>query len=233
MQKEMRKAYTENLEQIRVAFLTELQETRSALAKSLDLTQVEAFDFKKFNKETQQFENDMEQKIFKIISLQAPISKDLRFLLSTLKSTNDIRRIGKTIQRISKVSKKYFIKNKEVVNVDPALSSSFQNMGQSLLSMFDQVLEIFHSPDEKLTHEKAIKFQTEFSREDDNVDSLFKETLNQLIKGIQTEIDSTKQAKLMTDSLLMVRHMERIGDHLCNIAERILYVETGNHFHIS
>ena len=233
MQKELRKNYTESLDKIRIEFLNELQETRSALEKSLDLKQVETFDFKKFNKRVQQFESDMEQNIFKIISLQAPISKDLRFLLSTLKSSNDLRRIGKTIQRISKVSKKYIIKNKDVVNVDPNLFASFQNMGESLKKMFDQVLEIYHSPNGKLTQEKAIKFQAEFSQEDDNVDSLFKESLNQLVDELQTEIDSSKQAKLITEALLMIRHMERVGDHLCNIAERILYVDTGEHYHIS
>ena len=233
MLKEQRKAYTENLNQLKIEFLTQLKDSRTALSKALDIEQVESYDFKKFNKNVQQFEVDMEQKIFKIISLQAPISKDLRFLLSTLKSTADLRRIGKTIQRISKVSKKYFVKSKTEVTVDPALFNSFQIMGSSLLSMFDQVLEIYTSTSEKITHEKAVQFQKDFSREDDNVDSLFKETVDQVVTDIQTEIESTKKAKLMTDALLMIRHMERVGDHLCNIAERILYVETGNHFHIS
>ena len=179
----------------------------------------------------QAFEIDMEHEIFRIISLQAPISKDLRFLLSTLKSTADLRRIGKTIQRISKVSNKYFISDK--VEVDPAIIQSFNDMSQSLLTMLDQILEIYGSTEAKITHDKAVEFQARFSQEDDNVDSLFKETLNHLVKTIRAEIDSKKQAKLTTDTLLMVRHMERIGDHLCNIAERILYVETGNHFHIN
>jgi phosphate transport system protein len=233
MQKAMRKEYTENLERIRSEFLQKLQEIRVTLEKSLNVKVVESFDFKNFNKEIQQFESEMEQKIFKIISLQAPISKDLRLLLSTLKSTNDLRRIGKTIQRISKVSKKYFVEGKTDFTIDPTLISSFDLMGKSLLNMFDKVIGIFLAKSERITHEKAMQFQKEFSREDDNVDSLFKETLNQLIADIQNEIDSKKQAKLMTESLLMIRHMERIGDHLCNIAERILYIETGVHFHIS
>jgi phosphate transport system protein len=106
-------------------------------------------------------------------------------------------------------------------------------MGKHLLIMFDQIIEIYSKYSDKLTKEQAEAFQNQFSEEDDFIDSLFKETLNQLVKKIQKEIDSKKQAKLMTETLLMVRHMERIGDHLCNIAEKILYIETGNHFHIS
>ena len=231
MQKSLRKEYSEQLHHVQEVYINKLKETRDVLSKAIDTAQVESYDFKSFNKQMQAFEVEMEHEIFKIISLQAPISKDLRFLLSTLKSTNDLRRIGKTIQRISKVSKKYFIS--EDIKVDPEILKSFDEMGQGLLNMLDQILDIYTSDSAKITHDKAIEFQKQFSQEDDNVDSLFKETLNRLVKNIQKEIDSKKQAKLTTDTLLMVRHMERIGDHLCNIAERILYVETGNHFQIS
>ena len=233
MQKSLRKAYAESLDQVQITFKKKLKETRDALATALDIEKIESFDFRSFNKQMQDFENNMEHDIFKIISLQAPISKDLRLLLSNLKSSNDLRRIAKTISRISKVSKKYFIEPAEGVIVDPDILESFNEMGKSLLNMFDQVLEIYTSDSEKFTHDKAVEFQKQFSQEDDNVDSLFKETLNRLVKSIKGEIDSKKQAKLTTETLLMIRHMERIGDHLCNIAERILYVETGNHFHIS
>ena len=77
----MRKEYTENLDNIRNEFLKNLQDTRATFVKALDVTLVESFDFKGFNKEEQKFESEMEHKIFKIIALQAPISKDLRFLL--------------------------------------------------------------------------------------------------------------------------------------------------------
>lgn len=231
MQKSLRKEYSEHLNKIESDFISKLRETREVLAKAIDRDQVESYDFKTFNKQMQAFEDTMEADIFKIISLQAPISKDLRLLLSTLKSVNDLRRICKTIQRISKVSRKYFI-NPEI-QVDPEIISSFDEMGKGLLNMFDMVLDIYSSTDTKITHDKAIEFQKQFSQEDDNVDSLFKETLSHLVKTIRHEIDSKKQAKLTTDTLLMVRHMERIGDHLCNIAERMLYVETGSHFHIN
>lgn len=231
MQKSLRKEYSEHLNKIETDFISKLRETRDILAKAIDRDQVESYDFKTFNKQMQSFEDDMEADIFKIISLQAPISKDLRLLLSTLKSVNDLRRICKTITRISKVSKKYFI-NPDV-EVDPEILNSFDEMGKGLLNMFDMVLDIYSSTDVKITHDKAIEFQKQFSLEDDNVDSLFKETLSHLVKSIRQEIDSKKQAKLTTDTLLMVRHMERIGDHLCNVAERMLYVETGSHFHIN
>lgn len=231
MQRSLRKEYSESLNQIEELFINKLKETRDVLSKALDNTQVEDYDFKTFNKSMQNFEAEAESQIFKIISLQAPISKDLRLLLSTLKSTADLRRIGKTIQRISKVSKKYFVSDK--IEIDPEIMNSFTEMGTRLLTMFDRILEIYSSTESKLTHDKAVEFQKQFSQEDDNVDSLFKETLAKLVSNIQSEIDSKKKAKLTTETLLMIRHMERIGDHLCNIAERILYVETGSHFHIS
>ena len=49
MLKEQRKAYTENLNQLKIEFLTQLNDSRSALSKALDIEQVESYDFKKFN----------------------------------------------------------------------------------------------------------------------------------------------------------------------------------------
>ncbi len=200
MQRTLRKEYSENLKQIEDSFVNKLKETRLVLSKALDSNQVESYDFKAFNKSMYEFEITSEAQIFKIISLQAPISKDLRFLLSTLKSTADLRRIGKTIQRISKVSKKYFV-SKEIT-VDPEIMNSFNEMGSRLLNMFDQILEIYSSSSSssKFSLDKANEFQKQFSQEDDNVDSLFKETLAKLVSNIQKEIDSKKISQVVCSS---------------------------------
>ena len=51
-------------------------------------------------------------------------------------------------------------------------------------------------------------------------------------KKIQDEVDNKKQAKQIADGLILIRHMERIGDHICNIAERVIYIDTGENVEI-
>jgi phosphate uptake regulator len=103
-------------------------------------------------------------------------------------------------------------------------------MGKKLVLMLNQILELLNKG--KISNDSARSFQNNLIESDDYIDDLFKELLSQVIKKMEVEIDSKKQAKLITETLLVVRHMERIGDHLCNIAEKIIYIETGEQLFI-
>jgi len=231
----MRKEYIESLSALNKSFLDMLKESRVALQNAIqslkDKKLVENYNFKNLNKKFQLWEEETEKKIFRLIALQGPVSSDLRLMLGILKSTNDVKRVVNTSQRIAKVIKRYSTHENISFNPDVVVLETFNEMGIILLKMLDEIITVFETG-EKLSHERAIEIQQRLIREDDDVDSLFKDTIKKLIKIIQEQIDSKKQAKLIADSLLMARHMERIGDHLCNIAERILYIETGDYFHI-
>ena len=97
--------------------------------------------------------------------------------------------------------------------------------------MFDQIIEILEL--NKLDIEKAIELQKEIIESEDYVDNLFKDINKILVNKLAKEHNSTDQANLLAKVILVVRHMERIGDHLCDMAERTLYVETGQQFSIS
>ena len=99
-------------------------------------------------------------------------------------------------------------------------------MGTLLDSMLDQVIDVFISQD-KLNGESSKELQRILIQEDDAVDTMFKGIMKKLIKKIKKEVDSKKQAKQIADGLILIRHMERIGDHICNIAERLIYIDTG------
>ena len=61
---------------------------------------------------------------------------------------------------------------------------------------------------------------------DDVVDDLFAEYKKQLIHKITENVKNGEQA---TDMLMVAKYFERIGDHATNIAEWVIYSETGEH----
>lgn len=227
MQRSYRKEYTDNLEFLRDRYEEMINNLRQALANSLDVQVIENFNFKKFHNSVKSYEEETEDQIFKIINLQNPNTKDLRLLLGLYKSTTDLTRISNTILKISRVHKVLQTQK----DIDLILLSSFEQMGKKLESMFDKILDLFGT--EKITLEKAKAFQNELTITDDYIDNFFKDITKILIKKIESEVNSKIQAKLVTDMLLVVRHMERIGDHLCDLSERILYFETGQQFSIN
>ena len=227
MQRSYRKEYTDNLEFLRDRYEEMINNLRQALANSLDVQVIENFNFKKFHNSVKSYEEETEDQIFKIINLQNPNTKDLRLLLGLYKSTTDLTRIANTILKIFRVHKVLQTQK----DIDLVLLSSFEQMGKKLESMFDKILDLFGT--EKITLEKAKAFQNELTITDDYIDNFFKDITKILIKKIESEVNSKIQAKLVTDMLLVVRHMERIGDHLCDLSERILYFETGQQFSIN
>jgi phosphate transport system protein len=222
----MRKVYTENLLFLQDYFKKRLLEIKEALIFSLDNNFVNDFNFKNFTKNIRNYDYETESRIFSLIALQSPATKDLRFLLSLLKLNVDLVRISKAIFKISKVNKSF----NKIYTIDVVLLSSFELMGKKLVLMLNQILELLNKG--KISNDSARSFQNNLIESDDYIDDLFKELLSQVIKKMEVEIDSKKQAKLITETLLVVRHMERIGDHLCNIAEKIIYIETGEQLFI-
>lgn len=228
MQKSVRSNYSETLAFIKDRFNEALTTTRQFLIYSMDLSVVDSIDFKHFIKEMVDYEKETESQIYSIISRYSPNSKDLRILLSILKSLNDLERIAKTTNRIAKVFTKYLIDSR---TVDVNLFINFEEMGKRLIIMLDQIITLVATT--KVSNDEAELFRQQLTQADDYIDGLFKDIYKILIKKIENESNSKQQAKLVAETLLVVRHMERLGDHLCNIAEKILYIETGSHFSIS
>lgn len=222
---ELNKHFTEMLKEAQTIFINALQSLK-------DNKIIDDFKFKHVTKDFQKKEVQIEKEIFKLISLQAPVSSDLRLMLGILKSTNDVKRIVNTSQRITRVVKRY--RDKDIglfATKEDVVIIAMEEMGEILKLMMNQVIDVYLS-DDKLNSTSAKALQEKLIEQDDNVDSLFKDTIKKLIKKIQKEADTKKQAKQIADGLILARHMERIGDHICNIAERIVYIDTGENLHI-
>lgn len=226
MQRTLRKDYSERLVFLRDHFLEIISSLAEALNYSLDISLIQSFNFKNFHKSIVFYEEETEKQIFSLIALQSPNAKDLRLLLGLYKSSTDLIRISKTIIRISKVTKKFCVEK----DIDLILLSSFEEMGSKLTLMFKQILDILGS--DSLNAEQVKNSWIIVLQQDDYIDSFFKDIKKILIKKIEEEIDSKRQAKLIAEILLVIRHMERIGDHLCDLVERVLYIETGKQMFI-
>lgn len=221
----LRKDYSENLSFIQDQFMEKLTVIRQGLLFAIDLSETNEFDFKSLEHEIALYEEETEATIFKLIALQSPKFRDLRLLLGLLQSMNDVYRITKTILRISKVFRRYYSKPG---TVDLQILQNFEEMGNKLVTMLDHIIQF--NFDNELSNEIANDFQRQFTIADDYIDSLFKNIYKMLVTKITDEIDSKKQATILVELIIVVRHMERLGDHLCNIAEKFLFINTGNYY---
>ncbi|HEV2472416.1 MAG TPA: phosphate signaling complex protein PhoU [Chthonomonadales bacterium] len=154
---------------------------------------------------------DIEAECMRLIALQQPMARDLRLIGTCLKATTDLERIGDHAVDIAKVARKLAqgIFYKPLVDL-PVMAAKVRTMlKQALTSFVDHNLELVKT----------------VVKEDDEVDTLFHNVRDELHSNMKRDPALVVQGTYL---LFVAHYLERIADHIVNIAERVHYVETGN-----
>lgn len=153
---------------------------------------------------------EIEQMCVRLIALQQPMAGDLRLIASVMKVIADVERIGDYSKDIAKAA------------IDLANAEYFKPLVDIPL-MGDRVRHMLRLALQALV-ERNLDIVTEVLTLDDGVDVLWKQVRKDVEKIIQERPEVVHQAVSL---LLVARYLERIGDHIENIGERVRYTETG------
>jgi len=159
---------------------------------------------------------DIEIACMRLLALQQPMSKDLRTIGTALKIITDLERIGDYSVDIARTAKlladeSYF---KPLIDL-PKMAELTKKMVRDALQAFVE-----------RSIEKALKV----CEDDDAVDHLNRMLLDELMDFMRKDPNLVKQSVYF---VLISRYLERIADHVTNVAERIVYMETGELQHIA
>lgn len=154
----------------------------------------------------------VEDKCLKLIALQSPLAKDLRLIATALKIITDLERIADYAVDISKVTirlaKEKYIK--ELIDIP--------RMAEIAARMVKGSIDAYVNSDVSKARETA--------KMDDELDALFKQIFRELLFIMMEDPKTVHQGAYF---LLISRYLERIGDHVTNICERIIYSVTSEH----
>ncbi|MGQ7364417.1 phosphate signaling complex protein PhoU [Streptococcus suis] len=165
------------------------------------------------DKKINEFEVKLEKKSLEIIALQQPVSTDLRRVITVLKATSDIERMGDHAVSIAKAA----IRMKGEVRI-PIVEEEIKNMGKEARRLVESSLDLYlNSGDIETAYEVAAS----------------DEIINEYYSKIQ-EL-TTEEIKKNPDSLIagrdyfqVITYLERIGDYAKNICEWVVYLRTGD-----
>ena len=163
-------------------------------------------------------ERDIEHRCMILLLRQQPVAGDLRRISTAMKAVTDVERIGDHAADIAEIIPHLVIVRKEG---DPAVSQAIQ-MGKKAHQMILDALAALTAEDESA----ALKV----IQADDEVDYDFnaiKKTLAQEIAAAPAKVDAA------LDLLMVIKYLERIGDHAVNLAEWVEFVRTGRYHHES
>lgn len=157
-------------------------------------------------------EMQLENQALKLIALQQPVASDFRTIVSALKASSDLERIGDHAVSIAKET--ILVKGNPRV---PQIEEKISAMTADIRKMLEQVLDAYVKADEKSARNIA--------QEDKKLDEQYKVCRNLIVKEMQHE---TKTAVATSSYLLVARLLERIGDHIVNLSEWIVYSKNGH-----
>jgi len=146
----------------------------------------------------------------RLLALNQPVARDLRFLTSALKINTDLERIGDLAQHIAErsLSLMHHPLVKPMTDI-PKMASLVQ-------SMLLKCLDAFVQGDSELAQSVLLS--------DDEVDQLRDNVYAELTTVMQRDSSLVQPA---IDMLFIARNLERIGDHATNIAEDVVFLVKG------
>ncbi len=160
--------------------------------------------------EVDQLDLKIEMKCARIIATQQPMARDLRIIATALKIITDVERIGDYCVDIAR-------KALVLAPMEPLKPYvAFPMMGELIRSMLHDALHAYA--------ERDVNACQEIGERDKEVDRLYNETVDELIGLMKATPQNVERGAHL---MLVGRYLERIGDHITNIAERIVYMETG------
>ena len=159
-------------------------------------------------------ERDIEHRCMTLLLRQQPVAGDLRRISTAMKIVTDIERIGDHAADIAEIIPHLAASRKAG---DPAVSDAIR-MGQKAHKMLLDALDALTGEDEPAA-QKVIAA-------DDEVDYDFnaiKRTLAAEIAADPAKVDAA------LDLLMVIKYLERIGDHAVNLAEWVEFLRTGRY----
>lgn len=154
-------------------------------------------------------EVEVERSAFRLIALQQPMAGDLRFITSCIKMSLDLERMSDLAVNIAQL-----VERIENGHIKPLVDT--KKMGDIAVSMLRDSIRAFETSDVELAKRTA--------KEDDKIDRLFYSVWMELI-----EMMAEDQSIIINASnlLFVIRYLERIGDHACNICQSVIYMVNG------
>ena len=159
-------------------------------------------------------QRDIEHRCMTLLLRQQPVAGDLRRISTAMKIATDIERIGDHAADIAEIIPHLAASRKAG---DPAVSDAIR-MGQKAHKMLLDALDALTGEDEPAA-QKVIAA-------DDEVDYDFnaiKRTHAAEIAADPAKVDAA------LDLLMVIKYLERIGDHAVNLAEWVEFVRTGRY----
>lgn len=157
-------------------------------------------------------QHDLDARIINLMARQQPVASDLRALVTALRISADLERMGDLAHHIAKLARMRYPNNA----VPELLETTIKNMSSASARIMEKMVTVLQYRD--------LARALEIEQDDDEMDKLHRLLISTLLgdewtHGIETAIDMT----------LLGRYFERFADHAVSISHRVYFLVTGEY----
>lgn len=157
-------------------------------------------------------QHELDARTINLMARQQPVASDLRALVSSLRMSADLERMGDLADHVAKLARMRF----PGTAVPPELALTLEEMGRTASKIIQKMSSVIENRD--------IVRALEIESDDDEMDVLHRKIITTLLAddwthGVETAIDMT----------LLARYYERCADHAVSIARRVYFLVTGEY----
>ncbi len=160
--------------------------------------------------EIDDLQESIEERCITLIATQQPLAGDLRVIFAAIKMSTDLERIADYGVGVAKTALR--LKGEDYIK--PLID--LPRMTDIACEMLEMSVRAYANNDAELAIETA--------KRDNDLDSLFKQIYRELLTYV---MESPRHINQMMSFVLIARYLERVGDHITNICEWIVYNKTG------
>lgn len=157
------------------------------------------------------FEIELDEQATLVLARRQPAASDLRLVLAVTKAIRDLERIGDEAQKVAKMA---------IALADGGANrrgaTELRHIGASVQAMMTQGLDAFA----RFDAEAALKVV----EADESVDREYKTAIRELVTYM---MEDPREISRVMNVLWALRALERIGDHVRNVCEHVIYLVRG------
>jgi len=215
---ESRKFFSDELSRLRQDILAMATRVEENLGKALTALRTRnpelAKEVRADDAEIDALQLRIEDDVAIVIATQQPVARDLREMVAIFKITSNIERVGDHAVHLARAARKLAKAGDSPFRAQEHL----EKMAETGQFMIRAAISAFLAQDAQAARDAAAK--------DNKIDAEHKELTENILKVMKKSPDLLKSA-------LQVLHtsnqLERLGDHITNICEAVIYMVEGTH----
>jgi phosphate transport system protein len=147
-----------------------------------------------------------------LLARQQPVAGDLRTIMTSLRMSADLERMGDLARHVAKVSRRRYPEPA----IPAELNDSIREMGRIAVELAAKTASVIEGRD--------IEIARELQNDDDAMDQLHRKLF-----GVLLDPAAPYSVEAAIDVTLIGRYYERYADHAVSVAKRVIFLVTGEH----